>query len=121
MATVNQLSGSQGLDIRVIRLDDNETATIRFAAKRMASVPWGDGGVSWTITPANVAENVYSVDVEHSLAKDGGYWVPDLISPVTQPSDGAEEYRQERLRFRNTGHSVDVVVSSAAKFTVDLS
>lgn len=118
MATVTPMQGHQSLQIAVIALDNGETATVALQAARQAKVDWFDGGVSWTITPQDDAADDFEVVVEHSLAPEGNYWVPDQNSPFDEKSGGAERNRIERVRFTNTGNGVNIVVASASKFEV---
>ena len=110
--------GAQSRDVKVISLEDGGSAIVVFQAKRSANVDWQDGGVSWTIAP-QAPDTDFSVKVEHSLVADGDHWVEDNESPFDEPSQGAEEYRIERIRFTNTGAAVTVVVASPSVFSVE--
>lgn len=112
--------GSQGLDTIAASLATNETLTIAFADARDARVPWGDGGVSWTVEPETDG-NAIAGNVQHSLLPEGDYWSHDPESPFDGPIQGNEEHRIERIRFTNTGaNAIVVTLNSGSKFTEDL-
>ena len=121
MPILERTSGHQGRDIVIASVAQNETLLVTFGALRSGAVQWGNGGVSWTVDPAAEGDEV-EYTVEHSLAPEGDYWSPDAESPFDEPTQGIEEYRIERIRFRNIGaNAIRVALLSSAKFTSDLS
>ena len=107
----------QGLDGRPIRLDDADIVVITFNR----AIYWDRGGVSWTINASDPNAAGFSVAVEHSLHTEGDDWVPDPAGPFTEGSCGVEEYRISRIRFTNTGDSVNVLMLAPTAIDVDLS
>ena len=123
MARVTRTEGAQAVDVAIIELTNGETATVNLDDDtRRAQVPWDDGGVTWTCQAKNNGDPV-SMRVWQSLAPSGddfGYWVEDDQSPFSEPAQGAEQYRIQRLRFTNNSNDdAVVIVSSAAKFEVE--
>lgn len=121
MPILRRRSGSQGLDIIAAQLAQNETLTIKFDGTTMGAVPWGNGGVSWTVEPETDGAAIAG-NVRHSLEPDGDSWSHDPESPFDGPIQGREESRIERIRFENTGaNDILVVLNSGGKFTEELS
>ena len=121
MATRTTRQGHQSLSIEELHIPAGESVTVAFAEARHARVDWHDGGVTWTINPERAGES-FSCAVEHSLSPSGDeayLWVPDEESPFSEPSDGVEEYRMERVRFTAESGDVVVVVATASKVRVE--
>lgn len=122
---IESTQGYQSQSIRRFQLADGETALVEFAAARDAKVNWDNGGVTWTIREEDESADTFSVVVEHSILPIGydahGDWVPDEQGPFTEPSQGEESFRIERIRYTNTGDTVIVVVAAPSKITVSLS
>ena len=114
-----QFQSPQGLDGRLVRLDDADSVVITFNK----SIHWDRGGVTWTINASDLdaMEPVFSVAVDHSLHTEGDDWIPDPAGPFTKASCGVEEYRISRIRFANTGDSVHVVILAPNSIDVELS
>lgn len=123
MATVNKISSAQSISVYEIILDsEREQAVIDLTAARNAAVDWLNGGLSWTINEPN---GDFEVEVEHSLMPSGydgsQYWTPDAESPFTEPAEGNEHNRIQRIRFTNVSGQPVIVVASNANITVETS
>lgn len=125
MPAERQVQTYQSLDTRLITLAPGESAVVQFASQTRAAVPWGEGGVSWSISAVDRTEDEdMECEVSHTLmpaADDVDTWIPSQLSPFTKPAGGVEFARIERLRFENTADSVNIyaVVGSASRMTVE--
>lgn len=118
MGVITKTTSAQGRVINVIDLNQGDVAIVDLHESVHAPVPWGNGGVSWTINHANA----FSCKVEHSLLPAGyddeKHWVEDSQSPFSKGngSEGNEYNRVQRIRFTAVTGACCVVVSSGSKF-----